>query len=88
MPINRIKLWREAAMEARKKMVKHHKKDFDGKMVLLRKHNHGSAPKCGATKLSKADARKWEMGHKWYLETYKIYCLKKEEHERKLKKKA
>ena len=69
--VSHFKLWTDSAQEARKALLKSHKKDFDGKMILIQK---SKTPKAGKTA---AEKKKHALGHLWYLEAHKIYCSKK-----------
>jgi hypothetical protein len=69
--VSHFKLWTDSAQEARKSLLKSHKKDFDGKMILIQKTK---VPKAGKTA---AEKKKHASGHLWYLETHKLYSAKK-----------
>lgn len=70
--VNNFTLWTSSSKEARENLVKSHKKDFDGKFVLMRK-SATSPCKKQTIKEKKLHA----LGHLWYLETHKLFCVKK-----------
>ena len=70
--VSHFKLWTDSASEARKALVKTHKADFAGKFIAIQK-----SPVSACKRTTVKEKKLHALGHLWYLETHKLYCVKK-----------
>jgi hypothetical protein len=68
----KFKLWTEAVSEARETMVENHREEFYKKFIPIRKN-----PNTNGKRMTAKEKKLHDLGHLWYLEAYRLYCVKK-----------